>query len=85
MTLRYFEMCILSVIAMSSIALAAEDPVSPDSPQNNVRTRARTHTYIHYINIVAPSNTQDQTQSQETGIRYEGHALLYLSVVRVQG
>ncbi|XP_037390280.1 calcium channel, voltage-dependent, P/Q type, alpha 1A subunit, b isoform X11 [Pygocentrus nattereri] len=36
LTLRYFEMCILSVIAMSSIALAAEDPVWPDSPQNNV-------------------------------------------------
>ncbi|KAI4899043.1 hypothetical protein NFI96_001213, partial [Prochilodus magdalenae] len=36
LTLRYFEMCILSVIAMSSIALAAEDPVQPDSPQNNV-------------------------------------------------
>lgn len=37
LTLRYFEMCILSVIAMSSIALAAEDPVSPESPRNNVR------------------------------------------------
>ncbi|XP_043108217.1 calcium channel, voltage-dependent, P/Q type, alpha 1A subunit, b isoform X5 [Puntigrus tetrazona] len=36
LTLRYFEMCILSVIAMSSIALAAEDPVWPDSPRNNV-------------------------------------------------
>lgn len=36
-TLRYFEMCILLVIAMSSIALAAEDPVWPDSPRNNVR------------------------------------------------
>ncbi|XP_060715817.1 calcium channel, voltage-dependent, P/Q type, alpha 1A subunit, b isoform X8 [Tachysurus vachellii] len=36
MTLRYFEMCILSVIAMSSIALAAEDPVWPESPRNNV-------------------------------------------------
>ncbi|KAG7491439.1 hypothetical protein MATL_G00003720 [Megalops atlanticus] len=35
-TLRYFEMCILLVIAMSSIALAAEDPVQPDSPRNNV-------------------------------------------------
>nr|XP_023670387.1 voltage-dependent P/Q-type calcium channel subunit alpha-1A isoform X22 [Paramormyrops kingsleyae] len=35
-TLRYFEMCILSVIAMSSIALAAEDPIQPDSPRNNV-------------------------------------------------
>lgn len=36
-TLRYFEMCILLVIAMSSIALAAEDPVWPESPRNNVR------------------------------------------------
>ncbi|XP_066563810.1 voltage-dependent P/Q-type calcium channel subunit alpha-1A-like isoform X1 [Amia ocellicauda] len=35
-TLRYFEMTILIVIAMSSIALAAEDPVQPDSPRNNV-------------------------------------------------
>lgn len=37
LTLKYFEFSILSVIAMSSIALAAEDPVWPDSPQNNVR------------------------------------------------
>uniref|UniRef100_A0A8C5DAL2 Voltage-dependent P/Q-type calcium channel subunit alpha-1A n=1 Tax=Gouania willdenowi TaxID=441366 RepID=A0A8C5DAL2_GOUWI len=36
LTLKYFEFSILSVIAMSSIALAAEDPVRPDSPQNNV-------------------------------------------------
>ncbi|KAK2817438.1 hypothetical protein Q5P01_025629 [Channa striata] len=36
LTLKYFEFTILSVIAMSSIALAAEDPVWPDSPQNNV-------------------------------------------------
>uniref|UniRef100_A0A3Q3WH13 Voltage-dependent calcium channel alpha-1 subunit IQ domain-containing protein n=1 Tax=Mola mola TaxID=94237 RepID=A0A3Q3WH13_MOLML len=35
-TLRYFEMSILVVIAMSSIALAAEDPVSPNAPHNNV-------------------------------------------------
>lgn len=35
--LRYFEMCILMVIAMSSIALAAEDPVQPNAPRNNVR------------------------------------------------
>ncbi|XP_052403727.1 voltage-dependent P/Q-type calcium channel subunit alpha-1A isoform X7 [Carassius gibelio] len=35
-TLRYFEMCILLVIAMSSISLAAEDPVWPESPRNNV-------------------------------------------------
>lgn len=36
-SLRYFEMCILVVIAMSSIALAAEDPVQANAPRNNVR------------------------------------------------
>ncbi|CAL8332900.1 unnamed protein product [Lota lota] len=36
LTLKYFEFSILSVIAMSSIALAAEDPVMPESPRNNV-------------------------------------------------
>lgn len=36
-TMRYFEMVILVVIALSSIALAAEDPVRTDSPRNNVR------------------------------------------------
>ncbi|XP_029108659.1 voltage-dependent N-type calcium channel subunit alpha-1B-like [Scleropages formosus] len=35
-TLRYFEMCILIVITMSSIALAAEDPVQANAPRNNV-------------------------------------------------
>uniref|UniRef100_A0A3B4EJ83 Voltage-dependent N-type calcium channel subunit alpha n=1 Tax=Pygocentrus nattereri TaxID=42514 RepID=A0A3B4EJ83_PYGNA len=35
-TLRYFEMCILMVITMSSIALAAEDPVQANAPRNNV-------------------------------------------------
>lgn len=35
-TMRYFEMVILVVIALSSIALAAEDPVHTDSPRNNV-------------------------------------------------
>uniref|UniRef100_A0A8C8LUZ3 Voltage-dependent calcium channel alpha-1 subunit IQ domain-containing protein n=1 Tax=Oncorhynchus tshawytscha TaxID=74940 RepID=A0A8C8LUZ3_ONCTS len=34
--LRYFEMCILLVIAASSIALAAEDPVSATSNWNKV-------------------------------------------------
>uniref|UniRef100_A0A8C6UNM8 Voltage-dependent N-type calcium channel subunit alpha-1B n=1 Tax=Neogobius melanostomus TaxID=47308 RepID=A0A8C6UNM8_9GOBI len=34
--LRYFEMCILLVITMSSIALAAEDPVHANAPRNNV-------------------------------------------------
>ncbi|XP_025913036.1 voltage-dependent P/Q-type calcium channel subunit alpha-1A, partial [Apteryx rowi] len=42
--LRYFEMCILMVIAMSSIALAAEDPVQPNAPRNNVSvTLGRRH------------------------------------------
>uniref|UniRef100_A0A8D0CHD5 Voltage-dependent N-type calcium channel subunit alpha n=1 Tax=Scleropages formosus TaxID=113540 RepID=A0A8D0CHD5_SCLFO len=35
-SLRYFEMCILVVIAMSSIALAAEDPVHANATRNNV-------------------------------------------------
>lgn len=35
--LRYFEMCILTVITMSSIALAAEDPVQANAPRNDVR------------------------------------------------
>lgn len=34
--LRYFEMCILLVIAASSIALAAEDPVATSSDWNKV-------------------------------------------------
>ncbi|XP_048875915.1 probable voltage-dependent N-type calcium channel subunit alpha-1B isoform X1 [Brienomyrus brachyistius] len=42
-TLRYFEMCILMVITMSSIALAAEDPVQATSPRNNVLK------YLDYI------------------------------------
>ncbi|KAM6902920.1 putative voltage-dependent N-type calcium channel subunit alpha-1B [Xenentodon cancila] len=34
--LRYFEMCILMVITMSSITLAAEDPVQANAPRNNI-------------------------------------------------
>lgn len=37
--LRYFEMCILLVIAASSIALAAEDPVLTNSERNKVGAR----------------------------------------------
>lgn len=37
--LRYFEMCILLVIAASSIALAAEDPVLTNSERNKVGSR----------------------------------------------
>lgn len=42
--LRYFEMCILTVITMSSIALAAEDPVQANAPRNNVRHMHRQST-----------------------------------------
>lgn len=42
-TLRYFEMSILVVIAMSSIALAAEDPVWTNAPRNNVRHRVHSN------------------------------------------
>ncbi|KAM8934722.1 voltage-dependent N-type calcium channel subunit alpha-1B isoform 2-T2 [Pelodytes ibericus] len=34
--MRYFEMVILVVISLSSIALAAEDPVQSDTPRNDV-------------------------------------------------
>lgn len=43
LNLRYFEMCILMVIAMSSIALAAEDPVQPNAPRNNVSPGSAPH------------------------------------------
>ncbi|KAI5091433.1 voltage-dependent N-type calcium channel subunit alpha-1B isoform X2, partial [Silurus meridionalis] len=41
--LRYFEMCILMVITMSSIALAAEDPVNANAFRNHVLK------YLDYI------------------------------------
>uniref|UniRef100_A0A8C7FGD3 Calcium voltage-gated channel subunit alpha1 E n=1 Tax=Oncorhynchus kisutch TaxID=8019 RepID=A0A8C7FGD3_ONCKI len=44
--LRYFEMCILLVIAASSIALAAEDPVSATSDWNKVRASLVTGLYM---------------------------------------
>lgn len=47
-TMRYFEMSILVVIAMSSIALAAEDPVWTNAPRNNVRYELDTCN-THYI------------------------------------
>lgn len=50
-TRRYFEMCILLVIAMSSIALAAEDPVWPDSPRNHVR-QSHISTSSFYVSVV---------------------------------
>ena len=35
-TLRYFDTMIMIVIALSSIALAAEDPIDPDNKRNKV-------------------------------------------------
>lgn len=59
-TLRYFEMSILVVIAMSSIALAAEDPVWTNAPRNNVRhtvnmdipVKTHSHTTVHLYSIL---------------------------------
>uniref|UniRef100_A0A673XKT1 Voltage-dependent N-type calcium channel subunit alpha n=1 Tax=Salmo trutta TaxID=8032 RepID=A0A673XKT1_SALTR len=51
--LRYFEMCILSVITMSSIALAAEDPVQANAPRNN-RVRLPTVSTISLMWIIFP-------------------------------
>lgn len=44
--LRYFEMCILLVIAASSIALAAEDPVLTNSERNRVGARGPSPTSL---------------------------------------
>lgn len=56
-TMRYFEMSILVVIAMSSIALAAEDPVWTNAPRNNVRPSI--HKHMH-TNIIFPTFTRTQ-------------------------
>lgn len=48
-SLRYFEMCILVVIAMSSIALAAEDPVQANAPRNNVSLNQPPNEYYHLL------------------------------------
>ncbi|CAL8238654.1 unnamed protein product [Lota lota] len=47
-------MCILLVIAMSSIALAAEDPVWPESPRNNVLRYfgLRLHGSVHFEMLI---------------------------------
>uniref|UniRef100_A0A671YSY0 Voltage-dependent N-type calcium channel subunit alpha n=1 Tax=Sparus aurata TaxID=8175 RepID=A0A671YSY0_SPAAU len=48
-TMRYFEMSILVVIAMSSIALAAEDPVWTNAPRNNVRPSIHKHMHTNIM------------------------------------
>lgn len=47
--LRYFEMSILLVIAASSIALAAEDPVATVSDWNKVGMFMCLYIYIHHL------------------------------------
>ncbi|MEQ2198273.1 hypothetical protein XENOCAPTIV_010395, partial [Xenoophorus captivus] len=56
--LRYFEMCILMVITMSSITLAAEDPVQANAPWNNV---SQADVWASYINIWDEHNKHMQT------------------------
>lgn len=51
-TLRYFEMSILVVIAMSSIALAAEDPVWTNAPRNDVRLCTWIYMYMQTIRTI---------------------------------
>uniref|UniRef100_A0A3B5LY77 Ion transport domain-containing protein n=1 Tax=Xiphophorus couchianus TaxID=32473 RepID=A0A3B5LY77_9TELE len=45
--LRYFEMCILLVIAASSIALAAEDPVATSSDWNKIGVTSKDGLILH--------------------------------------
>ncbi|OXB84277.1 UNVERIFIED_CONTAM: hypothetical protein H355_007160 [Colinus virginianus] len=47
--LRYFEMCILLVIAASSIALAAEDPVLTNSDRNKRLEARQVLRYFDYV------------------------------------
>lgn len=49
--LRYFEMVILVVITLSSIALAAEDPVQADAPHNDVSNPESPECLFFYTNL----------------------------------
>lgn len=60
--LRYFEMCILIVITMSSIALAAEDPVQANAPRNNV-------SHTDFINKCLAKSPRNNTSKQRLYMR----------------
>lgn len=52
--LRYFEMVILIVIALSSIALAAEDPVQAESPRNDVSATQNSQNFGFLLLFLSP-------------------------------
>lgn len=57
--LRYFEMCILLVITMSSISLAAEDPVQANAPRNNVSQTDISTLGINRLRLAAATLNSD--------------------------
>lgn len=50
--LRYFDDFILVIILMSSVLLAVEDPVNPNSPRNEVSAES-----ILTLNLPLPSSS----------------------------
>lgn len=75
LNLRYFEMCILMVIAMSSIALAAEDPVQPNAPRNNVSPTRRLLPGPGPLSQATSSCIQKLLASVEGRLQFSGDAL----------
>lgn len=84
LTLKYFEFTILSVIAMSSIALAAEDPVSPDSPRNHVRFHRKDREFLQQPNRlhVCENKISFSCQTQGKMLRFNSFPLFFLQVLR---
>lgn len=72
--LRYFEMCILLVIAASSIALAAEDPVLTNSERNKVGARGPFAT-VRGTSVPALSGPPAQANVRGSGGRGRGRAI----------
>ncbi|KAM7392085.1 hypothetical protein PAMP_022721 [Pampus punctatissimus] len=91
-TLRYFEMSILVVIAMSSIALAAEDPVWTNAPRNNRPVEhSRLHSgqwgaggfcVFHLTDLLAPVNKSNLTFSPDFPL-YQGVEGCSLKAIRI--
>ena len=50
--LRYFDDFILVIILISSVLLAVEDPVNPDSPRNKVSAES-----VLTLNLPPPSSS----------------------------
>ncbi|EGW10140.1 Voltage-dependent R-type calcium channel subunit alpha-1E [Cricetulus griseus] len=64
--LRYFEMCILLVIAASSIALAAEDPVLTNSERNKVGVQGQ---FVNFLDALGSTPSQ-ALPSSSRGVTY---------------